>query len=317
MKTDYKKFIKSCVIVVLCLILIDTVFGFVANRLVSKMNVYSGDISKRKHVLDRMNEDIQIVGTSRATCHFVSSLLRDSINAYTDHNYSLYNGGINGGGFLGTIMSTESTIKQHNVGKLLILETSESFLYPDKDISNQIWRYSYLYKTNPIVKEYSDSFSLKTKIEMMSNLYRFNTHLGGIIKSDFSKAKPNDGYYPLYGIMKINHNKNNQIIHTTISPYLFSNFVRVLDLCKKERVNIVIVSPPSYGNDKDTYYEKQNVLGKLCKEKNIPYINMIDEEYFEQHPELFKDKIHLNDNGAKAFTKMFFERLKPYLDSMK
>lgn len=317
MKADYKKFIKSFLIVIVGFFLVDNIFGVIADKLTMKLPDDGGyTIAKEKRLLYNLNDDVIIVGSSRASRHFVSSILQDSIDTYLNKKVSVYNGGLDGQYLDCSSLLIENFITNHQ-GKLLIWETSNFFLYRN-DLTT-LQSFAPFYHKNKIVKQYFDNLGLATRIRMKSSLYRYNSD-ANFLKVLFGlRVKDNlAGYMPLYSnVRRFDPNTEENTQNKKINDYLYSNFARVIDLCKKNKVNLVIISSPYYGKDKDTYYEKQNVLGKLCKEKNIPYINMIDEEYFEQHPELFKDKLHLNDNGAKAFTKMFFEKLKPYLDSMK
>lgn len=324
MKADYKKFIKSSLIVIVGFLLVDNIFGFIADKLTMKLPDNGGyTVAKEKRLLYNLNDDVIIIGSSRASHHFVSSILQDSINTYLNKKVSVYNGGLDGRYLDCSSLLIENLITNHQ-NKLLIWEIDNYSLYDNGFATIQY--FAPFYHKNKIVKQYIDNLGLVTRIKMKSSLYRYNFNasffkvLFGLVTKDNCVA----GYSPLYNVMKFDPNaeeKTNKettnVRYREVNDYLYSNFVRVMNLCKKKKVNLIVISSPNYGKNKNTYGEKQDILSKLCKERNIPYINMIDEEYFENHHELFQDGGHLNDNGAKAFTKMFFEKLKPYLDSMK
>ncbi|MBQ2702661.1 MAG: hypothetical protein IJF63_02225 [Alistipes sp.] len=71
---------------------------------------------------------------------------------------------------------------------------------------------------------------------------------------------------------------------------------------------MIITSSPRYQAS-----DNNKRLARICHEADIPYIELYNEEIFNAHSEYFKDAAHLNDTGAKVFTAMMFERLKPFI----
>jgi len=314
MKKEVKKLCISAFIIIVSLFVVDIISGFIGNKLMQKVPYYGFDIAKEKYILRSINQDIMIFGSSRALTHFVPSILKDSIHTYLNKDYTVYNGGVDKKTLDCNLMVIENCINRGVTGKLIVLEADNSLFY--RDYSN-VYDFAQFYKSDTIVKKYIDNLGFDTKLRMQSNLYRFNFRLSRIVLDIVKNTKPNDGYAPQFTVMKTPKRDQPNDKKEILNDYTYSTFVRVMDLCKKNNINIVIVSAPRYGNDHNSQAEQENILNKVCKARNIPYINMIDEAYFEKHPELFKDNAHLNDNGARIFTKMFFERLKPYLNSLK
>jgi hypothetical protein len=321
MKKEVKKLCVSACIIIVSLVAIDITWGVIADKLTMSLADDGADeLAKEKRMLTNPKEDVLIVGASSADRHFVPSILHDSISSYLDKNTSVYNGGLPGKYLDCNTLLIESLIPKSK-GKLIIWDVNNHMFYYNGFATAQY--FAPFYHKNTIAKQYIDSVGDLTSLKMMSSLYRYNISESffklflGLLRKDNTDG----GYEPLYTVMKIRPEQKEEKVTNTeipkINNYLYTNFVRVVDLCKSNNVNFVIVSSPRYGNDQNTYPEKQDLLGKLCKEKNIPYIDMLDEEYFEKRPELFYDQSHLNDSGARIFTKMFFEKLKPYLDSMK
>ena len=314
MKKEVKKLCVSACIIIVSLIAVDITWGVIADKLMQKVPYYGSDIAKEKYALRGINQDIMIFGSSRALTHFVPSILKDSIDTYLHKNYTIYNGGIDKKTLDCNLMLIENSINRGVKGKLVVLEADNVLFYRD---NSNVYDFAQFYKSDTIVKRYIDNLGFNTKLRMQSNLYRFNFRLSRVLLDIIKNAKPNDGYAPQYKVMKIQKRPQLNDKKSTLNDYTYSTFVRVMDMCKKNNVNIVVVSAPRYGNNHNTQAEQEHVLYNICKEKNIPYFNMVDEPQFDQHPELFKDAGHLNDSGARIFTKMFFEKLKPYLDSMK
>ena len=152
---------------------------------------------------------------------------------------------------------------------------------------------------------------------MKSSLYRYNGKLHRIASSFLRKKDADDGYLPLYGttidITKYDEYDKENIIETqSLNSYSETNFRNVLRKYTTENIPLIIACSPSFRPNNNN-----NQLRKLCNEYNVPFIDLYDLPYFNEHPELFKDATHLNDDGAHIYTKIFFEQLRPYLDNIR
>ena len=58
-------------------------------------------------------------------------------------------------------------------------------------------------------------------------------------------------------------------------------------------------------------------LTSICEKHDIPYTDCYDVAEFNEHPDYFKDGFRRNDKGAHAYTMLFYQRIKPFLDGMK
>ena len=199
--------------------------------------------------------------------------------------------------------------------KLVIIDLPENQLVSE-DIGTDIKFSSPFYKKDSIVRKYIDNISFEEKMLMKSSLYRYNGKVLRIASSFLRQKEADDGYLPLYGTT-INTTKLNQsakeksIEPRSFNSYSETNFRNVLRKYTAENIPLIITCSPSFRPN-----DNNNQLRKLCNEYNVPFIDLYDLPYFNEHPELFKDAVHLNDDGAQVYTKMFFEQLKPYLDNM-
>ena len=88
--------IVSAIIVAVSLLVIDITIGIAGDYTMTIIPDFSGQLSKDNYRLNRVKTDVIIVGSSRGCHHYVSTMLKDSINQYTGKQYSLYNGAIRG-----------------------------------------------------------------------------------------------------------------------------------------------------------------------------------------------------------------------------
>lgn len=313
MKKDITRFGISLAIVAGLLIVVDLLFGLVADKVVDKMPNYSGQIAKDNYRLHRLETDIVILGSSRGSHHYVTALLSDSIDTYKGKHYSIYNAAIDGKFANSNSCAAEMIISRYKP-KLVIIDISEGQLVSD-DIATDIKFSSPFYKKDSIVRKYLDNIGFEEMMLMKSSLYRYN---GKVLRiaSSFLRNKPvDDGYLPLYGSTIDTTKYSKSLIRRTetrtLNPYSETNFRCVLKKYTSERVPLIIVCSPRFRPS-----DNNNKLRELCNEYDVPFIELYDLQHFNTHPELFKDATHLNDDGAHAYTKTFFENLKPYLDNI-
>lgn len=322
MKKDFPKFLKSTFIIVVSLVLVDILVGYLGSESLDKLPDFNGKVSgqtvKNNFRIMRMEDfDIVIVGSSRVSHHYNTKLLSDSINGFLDSQFSAYNAGIDGQ-FLNSSCLVVESILSRTTPKMIVLEAEDSGLKYEK---GKRMKKSYLYfnapyySKAPVVKPYFDELGWKDRVMMKSRLFRYNDKVLRIGQSYLGKAtKPNDGFEPLFGssVDTTRVKEAEPEKEKVVDAYTENNLRRVLQLCKDKSVNLVLVSSPRFrpkaGNE---------IIHTLCREYDVPYIDIYNSVFFNNHPELFKDTSHLNNDGATIYTQLFFEELKPYLENLK
>jgi hypothetical protein len=306
MKSELLRFLKSTIVVLLGLLIIDLLTGFIGNKIIERLPNYGGATIKDNFRLNKLKTDILIIGSSRASHHYVPSYIKDNIK----EKYTIYNAGHDGQFVDCNSCITECVIKREKP-KLIIFEIEEFELFSN-DLKYRLETFAPYYNNNSIVKNYINRLGLNERIKIKSNLYKYNSKIPNFIISLVSNVGINDGYEPLYTKMKIIKKENNNITdnnkNTIIDEYSKNNFTNVIKLCNKEHIKIIVVSSPRYKTD-----EKNDFLKELCNTYNVPYIDMETTNYFNNHPGLFADAAHLNNDGATIYTKMFLKKLKLYL----
>ena len=305
MKSELLRFLKSTIVVLLGLLIIDLLTGFIGNKIIERLPNYGGATIKDNFRLNKLKTDILIIGSSRASHHYIPSYIKDNIK----EKYSIYNAGHDGQFVDCNSCITECVIKRKKP-ELIIFEIGEHELLSN-DLKYRLETFSPYYNKNSIVKTYLDGLGMKERIKIKANLYKYNSKIPNFILSLTSNIGINDGYEPLYTKMKILKNKNtinDKNGNTKIEEYSKNNFTNVIKLCNKEHIKLIVVTSPRYKTD-----EKNDFLKELCNTYNVPYIDMETTNYFNNHPELFADAAHLNNDGATIYTKMFIQRLKHYL----
>jgi lysophospholipase L1-like esterase len=75
----------------------------------------------------------------------------------------------------------------------------------------------------------------------------------------------------------------------------------------------VIVSPSLRKEDRNT--ASLQIAANICQEKGIPFMLYNQSDFFNSHPEYFKDATHLNDQGAKIYSQMVSSDMQKILSS--
>lgn len=310
MKQDIKKLIKSIIILSSTFIIIDAFIGYITEVSIKRLPDYGNELCATNFRLNRVKTDVIIVGSSRARHHYYTSILADSVNAYLGTNYSFYNAGINGQ-FVDCNACTVESILNRYKPKLIIFDTNTKE-YTTSKSQKRLSRYEPFYKTNTIVKDYLDRMGWKEIIKVQLNLYKFNSKALNILGGLILHNNPNDGYFPLYQIMKNTDSKNGKTDSLIKSnDFSVKSFDKMLSSCNDLNIRIIVASSPRYKPNGDN-----ELIHSICDKYNTPYIELYNNDFFNNHPELFYNKSHLNNDGAIIYTKMFFVEAKPYLKGL-
>lgn len=312
MKKDITRFGIAVAIVASALIIIDIAFGLVADGVLAKLpdyNIENGRLVKENYRLHRMDAEIVIIGSSRGAHHYVTSQLNDSIDNYLGRHYTMYNGSVKGKFAVSNSCAAEVIASRYKP-KLVIFDIPENQLR-STDLSD-FEQDAPFYKQDSIVRRYFNEIGFKEKVVKQSSAVRYNGMLMNLVASFFREVPVNDGYEPLHGttIDTIQVEKNRpEIGDKQLNAYSENNFKNVLRKYRVLGIPLVVTCSPRFRTKDDNMQ-----LAALCKEQGVPFIDLYNEEYLNQHPELFRDVSHLNDEGAHVFTARFFGELKTYLE---
>ncbi|MBQ8279952.1 MAG: SGNH/GDSL hydrolase family protein [Roseburia sp.] len=96
---------------------------------------------------------------------------------------------------------------------------------------------------------------------------------------------------------------------------LLEQFGKLLQLCKEQEVDVIVINSPHPTFDVvscyETYAQSEAIVKELCQEYGADYYNfsLAKPELFDAKPEYFYDFEHLNDEGAKVFSRALCEFL--------
>lgn len=283
------------------------VFDRIAGLLLFK--TFSQSQCIENYTYQKCDEDVVILGSSRAKHHYVPSIISDSLGM------TCYNLGENGKNIYFQYASL-LLLFQHHVPKVVIYDCfsvdviKSDFKYDFGSLSSYYPIYGRNLDVDSLIDKQGDKYISRIQ---SSWVYRYNSRF-----LNYMSDEGNDkyqGYVPLSGVCKkglsIHIENDNLITDESKLEYM----QRLIDLCRTNGVEIIFSVSPRYAlNEIDSpitlKYEK---VAQLCASNEVPFL------YYELAPDflndgnLFRDIGHLNDNGAKLFTKQFASDIKQYL----
>lgn len=305
MNKDVLKCIKTCVALVVMVILLDVIFGQIMS-FYSKRYGLPGDSAKIEYLFRESEDDVVIIGSSTAINSFMPSLMMDSMGV------SIFNGGCNAQNLTFFRCLVDGMLEHHKPeGVILTLLPNELALdnLGRIELLNPYYGKSAL--MDSVLSLQNDG---KGSIFLHSSLYRYNSVWLRILLQSFMPREEMENY----GFVA-KHKPHNPPVFEDHGREPDDRFVdadkvkylrEIIRQIQANQIELLVVIPPYYkrlmagGNP----YSKQ-LLMEICQENGVPVMDYNQMEYFWQRPELFYDGMHLNGDGALVFTKMFIDRI--------
>ena len=311
MKSELLYFLKRVGITLGIVLILDVVFGLFADNSLKYLPDFcppsvNPQIVKDNYRLHRMESEVVILGSSRATHHYVTEVIGRSIDSLKGRHYSIYNAGIDGK-FVNSNAFAAEMIASRYRPQLVIFDVGEIQLH-ERNVSDIEFTAPF-YWQDTILKRYLDKISLKERIVMKSNLYRYNGKPLRMLPCFLTSSEADDGYLPTFGHLhpKDLLDQSKDFADTPLDDYTVENLEHVLHLYQSVNIPLILVYSPSYKANHSC-----NHLLVLARQYDVPFIDM--HNIFDANPSFFRDPLHLNDSGAHFFTTLFVEELKPFLD---
>ena len=253
----------------------------------------AGGTSVEYHVCKEGDEDILIMGSSRASHHYVSRLISDSLGM------SCYNGGQDGNGIIMQYGRWKLLSKRH-VPKLIVYDVEPAFDLAVNDNERYVDR----------LKPFTDDCDVKTYVvglfpmerwKLISHMYRYNYKFLEIL-FDYTKGNdPNCGYKPLFGHIRqdmIEKPKASPAGNMVVDEKKYEMLCKLVEEVQAEGSHIIFVSSPYW---QSLAAPDLRAIQKISEKYGVPFYNYYDST-FSSNPDWFADSMHLNDDGAMAFT---------------
>ena len=280
---------------------LDFIFGTIVRYFYFRQT--SGPEFVTTYSMTKTNADVLIFGSSRANHHYHPEVFEQNLKM------SCYNTGRDGLGIVYNYALLKAILGRY-IPKIVILDLNSDEFHKSKGNYDKLSVLLPYYHSYPEIRKLVDLKSKFEKFKMLSHIYPYNSTLSYIIlgNTKYNQKRRNEinGYVPLMtewtGSLETVSNYDNYELDPDII-LLYEAFIR--DCCNA-KIKTYIIHSPYYA--KINYLDKSIEIGqKIAKKYNVPFYDFSNDTAFLNHPKLFSDLSHLNNEGAIKFSKIVLE----------
>lgn len=306
MKNVYKVFI-GCFAACILLVVADWGLGSWSEKMYHKSKY--GIYHRQLYCLESSNDEILIMGSSRAAHHYVPQIIEDSLGM------SCYNAGSDGQCIYYHYTLLASMLERGAKPKIVIYEVLNLDINKSQGatftLDAALDRLAPHYGEYKAVNDLFEQKDWKEKMKLCSKTYRYNSKLVQTIKCNYMPETEDRGYEALNGkfnfalatndkakIVKSNENRLDELKLKYIKMFI--------ELCIQHDIKLVMMYSPYYYESSDDAIIQ---VKEIAVANNVPFFDYCSNRKY-QVLELFYDVMHLNDNGARLYTNEIVKYLK-------
>lgn len=250
-----------------------------------------------------VNSEAIVIGASEAQHSYVSNIIADSLDM------TVYNCGEDGMFFYYQNAIINGILNRYTP-KLVIWSIQPSFLTYNLLAKDRIGVLKPFAKENEYCRNMLKIKSVFEPLKVKSNCYVYNSKIMSYIFTCLSKSviDKNNGYVPsrkkdvLPEIKEAEYTCETDSICMTV-------FDSTLSRLKRSNVDVVFVFTPSYETG---VYDTLICYKDLLQTTNKYHFPVIEDLYHNDvlmRPDLFRDNMHLDEEGSVLFTKMLIGKI--------
>jgi hypothetical protein len=305
----YKRFLVNLLVFLGLLFAFDKALGFMLQQLYFKQ--LAGEYYRATYSIDSTKADLLIFGSSRASHHYVPEVFEENLHMSTyntgrDGNYLLYNYAV-----------IKSVTERFNP-KMIILDVNPIALFYRKDDYDRLSSLLPYYHSHPEIRDIVARRSKYERFKLYSSLYPYNSLSLSILVGNLEISKKlyvsDKGYLPFYEKMnpisigsKKTKDNPEEIYSDSIDSFKIAALQDIAEICLKKKIPLVFVFSPIWSKSNNELANSK--LLTIVKLNKVKYLDFSDDTTFVNHPQYFQDASHMNDDGARIFSKKLAEAL--------
>ena len=302
-KNHYLRFALNLLVLFLILFVIDRVAGNITKRIY--FSQVAGANYRTTYAMDSTTAEILVFGSSRASHHYVPEVFEDSLKM------SFYNAGSDGNSILYTFAIFKTIMKRHTP-KIIIIDLRAAELNYNSESYDRLSCLQPYYYTHPEIQSIVNLRGQYEKYKMLSASYPFNSSFTAIIvgNMEFNKKRKSDqkGYIPLFNSIE---DTSFRISEDTLINYDNNNInaiKTICQICNEKKIILYLIQSPLFLKVRSA--TSNIMISKIAEDYHAYLLNYLNDSLFINNPSYFKDKSHLNDEGAKVFSSEIVEKIK-------
>lgn len=171
----------------------------------------------------------------------------------------------------------------------------------------------YWYNEYPEIDSIFWSVAPNERYKMRLTSYRYNSQFLQLIMDNIKPLQQDaKGYRPLQGEMlyepSATSGNEKEYVYDTLKLYYLE---RLVQDCRHSGTKLIFAASPLYKNANDAHIFAP--IKKLCTNYGIAFINHYNDTTFNNEKSYFKDRVHMNQKGAEAYTQAIIKELRHYL----
>ena len=257
--------------------------------------------------MNKANEQLIILGSSRANHHYVPTVFSDSLRV------SAYNAGRDQQGILYHYCVLKNVLARKSTRLVILDLLPDEFAY-NPTTYNALSELLPYYNSHKELRPIINMRSYFEEYKSLSSLYRYNSLISTIIVNNILTRKDTSvqGYLPLgkkwKGSPKNVDVKPDDLLDS-VKIKIFESF---LSDAKNAGVKVFVFVSPRYEKT-TTITSSIRKAKEICDRSSVVFNDFSQDKYFLERPDLFQNANHLNDTGAGLYSRQIASEIKSYL----
>jgi hypothetical protein len=318
-----KKFVISCLIFAIPILLLAYPIDFFLSTLLKKTHVKTGEFEVSEDIyLHKIKSDLIIIGSSRAWTHFDSEILEKELKNAT------YNLGIDGHKFRLQLLRYQEFIKHNPAPKEIILSI-EATSFEKRNVLYKGEQFLPYMLNNDSIQKYLKTYDGFENSDFKIPLIRYigQDQVTRIILMNLIQNLQGKGNYRIKGYRGQDKTWNNDFEKAKkenpdyvieIDREVISIFCDFIASCKAKNIAVYMVYSPEYIEGQNYVINRAKMMTIFDSIANQYEIPLID---YSNHPisfdkQYFYNASHMNITGAKLFSQDLGKKLLKINDSL-
>ena len=308
MSSELHTFFRRSLAFLVFFAVFDLAFGYVATQVFFSQE--TGKYARVANVIDG-EADVLVMGSSHANRHYVPAVMETELDA------SVLNAGAQGQHLLFQTALLKVVLENYTP-ELVILNVDDWWMYSSEEA------YERLADLHPYYWEYREQLEPALSLEgrlidvtLLSRTYQTNSTIAHAARYFLAPRPDDNGYLPLHSTMDeptadvIEERRTSASREREIDERFVSSFEEFISVLEDRDVElIVVVSPEAVRIDRsETNYESFETMRSIAEENDVPFLDFTNDDAFVEQYHLFYDTSHLNDDGARMFSKLVAEHV--------
>lgn len=310
MKKQVSLVINKSIKVIVCLFLIDLVVGGIHRYAFYQQK--SGKFYRINYTMDKTVDELLVFGSSHAAAHYVPDVFEKELGL------SCYNAGVAGQQIL-VHEALQEIVLQRTTPKIMILDIDIEGFYEDKSQYDRLADlHPFYYKHADVIGKIIALKSNLTKYFLKSKLYQYNSTIVHVLRYWLAPQKDQKGYRATFVQLprpaqivkaKEEYQKPPKRRAGHYDMNMLAALEKFISNAKTANIPLIFIISPNLEYTNSRVDDAVKKINSIADRYDIKLFSFTNSPAFIGRYELFADAGHLNDTGARIFSKMVADKI--------